>query len=179
MVAHPGHPQDLAHRLDRDRAAGDARRRARRSKRLTLELGGKNAQIVFPDADLDRAAQGIVLGAFLNQGQVCTAGSRVFVHRTIAAELQAPACVDLVHALGSAIRSTQDHDGNAHRAAHISNGAATMSRSAASEGATLASGGGPQGRRRFRRALFMQPTLFGDVDAGDGHRARGDLRAGR
>ena len=43
-------------------------------KRLTLELGGKNAQIVLPDADLDRAAQGIMLGAFLNQGQVCTAG---------------------------------------------------------------------------------------------------------
>ena len=38
-------------------------------KRLTLELGGKNAQIVLPDADLDRAAQGIMLGAFLNQAR--------------------------------------------------------------------------------------------------------------
>ncbi|MGH6710809.1 MAG: aldehyde dehydrogenase family protein, partial [Bradyrhizobium sp.] len=48
------------------------------TKQLTLELGGKNAQIVFEDADLDKAAQGIMLGAFMNQGQVCTAGSRIF-----------------------------------------------------------------------------------------------------
>src|SRR3546814_311626 len=58
-------------------------------KRVTLELGGKNAQVVFPDADLDRAAQGILLGAFLNQGQVCTAGSRIFAHKDIADELKA------------------------------------------------------------------------------------------
>ena len=58
-------------------------------KRVTLELGGKNAQIVFPDADLDRAAEGVLLGAFLNQGQVCTAGSRVFVHRAVARDLKA------------------------------------------------------------------------------------------
>ncbi|TAL76180.1 MAG: aldehyde dehydrogenase [Burkholderiaceae bacterium] len=57
-------------------------------KRVTLELGGKNAQIVFPDADLDRAAQGILLGAFLNQGQVCTSGSRIFVHRDVAQTLK-------------------------------------------------------------------------------------------
>lgn len=57
-------------------------------KRLTLELGGKNAQIVYPDADLDRAAENIMLGAFLNQGQVCTAGSRILAHRKIASALK-------------------------------------------------------------------------------------------
>lgn len=57
-------------------------------KRLTLELGGKNAQIVFDDADLERAAQGILLGAFMNQGQVCTAGTRIFAHRSIADALK-------------------------------------------------------------------------------------------
>ena len=58
------------------------------TKQFTLELGGKNAQIVFEDADLDRAAQGIMLGAFMNQGQVCTSGSRVFVHHSVAKQLQ-------------------------------------------------------------------------------------------
>ena len=61
------------------------------AKQLTLELGGKNAQIVFPDADLDRAAQGIMLGAFMNQGQVCTSGSRVFAHHEIAERAAAEA----------------------------------------------------------------------------------------
>lgn len=52
-------------------------------KKLTLELGGKSANIVFPDADLDVAAQGALTGIFMNQGQVCCAGSRLFVHRDV------------------------------------------------------------------------------------------------
>lgn len=51
--------------------------------KLTLELGGKSANIVFPDADLDAAAQGALNGIFMNQGQVCCAGSRLFVHRSV------------------------------------------------------------------------------------------------
>ncbi|MEY2959700.1 MAG: hypothetical protein RLZZ01_2268 [Actinomycetota bacterium] len=52
-------------------------------KRVTLELGGKSPNIVFPDADLERAIPGTALGIFGNQGEVCSAGSRVFVHRSI------------------------------------------------------------------------------------------------
>jgi aldehyde dehydrogenase (NAD+) len=48
-------------------------------KRVTLELGGKSANIVFSDADLDQAIEGVHMGLFLNQGQCCCAGSRVFV----------------------------------------------------------------------------------------------------
>ncbi|MFJ7258348.1 aldehyde dehydrogenase family protein [Streptomyces sp. NPDC098085] len=48
-----------------------------------LELGGKNPLIVFPDADLDAAARGIVEGGFFNQGEACTAASRVLVHRDV------------------------------------------------------------------------------------------------
>ena len=48
-------------------------------KRVTLELGGKSPNIVFADADLDQAVEGAHLGLFFNQGQCCTAGSRVFV----------------------------------------------------------------------------------------------------
>jgi acyl-CoA reductase-like NAD-dependent aldehyde dehydrogenase len=52
-------------------------------KRVTLELGGKSPNIVFPDADLERAIEGSALGVFGNQGEVCSAGSRVFVHRSV------------------------------------------------------------------------------------------------
>jgi acyl-CoA reductase-like NAD-dependent aldehyde dehydrogenase len=52
-------------------------------KRVTLELGGKSPNIVFADASLERAVEGTSLGIFGNQGEVCSAGSRVFVHRTI------------------------------------------------------------------------------------------------
>ena len=59
---------------------------ARHLKKLSLELGGKSANIVFPDADLTLAAQGALTGIFLNQGQVCCAGSRLFVQRDIAGD---------------------------------------------------------------------------------------------
>jgi aminomuconate-semialdehyde/2-hydroxymuconate-6-semialdehyde dehydrogenase len=52
-------------------------------KRLSLELGGKNASIVFADADLDRAAAECARAAFLNQGQICLCGSRILVERAI------------------------------------------------------------------------------------------------
>lgn len=52
-------------------------------KRITLELGGKSPNIVFPDADLRRASKGSMLGVFLNSGQVCTAGTRILVDKSI------------------------------------------------------------------------------------------------
>ncbi|MCW2494807.1 aldehyde dehydrogenase family protein, partial [Jatrophihabitans sp.] len=56
-------------------------------KRLSLELGGKAANIVFDDAPLDQAVEGIVNGIFFNQGQVCCAGSRLLVQESVADEL--------------------------------------------------------------------------------------------
>jgi acyl-CoA reductase-like NAD-dependent aldehyde dehydrogenase len=52
-------------------------------KRLTLELGGKAANIVFDDAPLDQAVEGIVTGIFFNQGHVCCAGSRLLVQESV------------------------------------------------------------------------------------------------
>ncbi|BEP11939.1 aldehyde dehydrogenase family protein [Acidothermaceae bacterium B102] len=60
-----------------------ARSLAGTKKRLTLELGGKGANIVFDDAPLDEAVEGIVTGVFFNQGQVCCAGSRLLVQESI------------------------------------------------------------------------------------------------
>src|SRR5687767_9206669 len=56
-------------------------------KRVTLELGGKAANIVFDDAALDQAVEGIVTGIFFNQGHVCCAGSRLLVQESIAEDL--------------------------------------------------------------------------------------------
>jgi aldehyde dehydrogenase (NAD+) len=56
-------------------------------KRLTLELGGKAANIVFADAPIDQAVEGIVNGIFFNQGHVCCAGSRLLVQESVVEEL--------------------------------------------------------------------------------------------
>lgn len=56
-------------------------------KRLTLELGGKSANIIFEDAAIDQAVEGIVNGIFFNQGHVCCAGSRLFVQESVADEV--------------------------------------------------------------------------------------------
>jgi aldehyde dehydrogenase (NAD+) len=53
------------------------------SKRLTLELGGKGAHVVFEDAPLDQAIEGVINGIFFNQGHVCCAGSRLFVEESV------------------------------------------------------------------------------------------------
>src|SRR5690554_736684 len=54
------------------------------SKKLTLELGGKAANIIFEDATIDQAVEGIINGIFFNQGHVCCAGSRLFVQESVA-----------------------------------------------------------------------------------------------
>lgn len=64
-----------------------ARAVAGTDKRLTLELGGKGANIVFDDAPVDQAVEGIVGGIFFNQGQVCCAGSRLLVQESVADEV--------------------------------------------------------------------------------------------
>ena len=60
-------------------------------KRLSLEMGGKNAMIVMDDADLDLALEGVLWGAFGTTGQRCTATSRLILHRKIHDRFLAPA----------------------------------------------------------------------------------------
>ncbi|GAB2798284.1 aldehyde dehydrogenase family protein [Streptomyces daliensis] len=64
-----------------------ARTAAGTRKKVTLELGGKGANIVFDDAPIDQAVEGIVNGIFFNQGQVCCAGSRLLVQESVQEEL--------------------------------------------------------------------------------------------
>ncbi|MGW6461378.1 aldehyde dehydrogenase family protein [Streptomyces sp. NPDC055078] len=64
-----------------------AREIAGTDKKVTLELGGKGANIVFDDAPIDQAVEGIVNGIFFNQGQVCCAGSRLLVQESVQDEV--------------------------------------------------------------------------------------------
>lgn len=57
------------------------------NKRVTLELGGKAANIIFEDAPLDQAVEGVINGIFFNQGHVCCAGSRLYVQESVAKEV--------------------------------------------------------------------------------------------
>jgi len=59
---------------------------AKNLKKVSLELGGKNPQVIFPDADLDAALEKVVFGAYFNQGECCNAGSRLLLHADIAEE---------------------------------------------------------------------------------------------
>ncbi|MFP3830808.1 aldehyde dehydrogenase family protein, partial [Pseudomonas sp. SIMBA_021] len=52
-------------------------------KKVTLELGGKSPNIIFPDADLDKAIEAAAVGFCRNSGQICSAGTRLFVHESL------------------------------------------------------------------------------------------------
>ena len=86
LVDHPGIDK-LAFTGSTEVGRQIQRRLAARGLPLTLELGGKGANIVFDDAPLDEAIEGIIDGIFFNQGHVCCAGSRLLVHEGMADEV--------------------------------------------------------------------------------------------
>ncbi|WP_433135627.1 aldehyde dehydrogenase family protein [Actinomadura nitritigenes] len=86
LVAHPGIDK-VAFTGSTDVGRQIARTLAGTPKKLTLELGGKAANIVYADAPIDQAVEGIVNGIFFNQGHVCCAGSRLLVQESVAEEV--------------------------------------------------------------------------------------------
>ncbi len=82
LVEHPG-VDKIAFTGSTEVGKKIARATAGTFKRLTLELGGKSPNIIFEDASLDQAIEGIVQGIYFNQGHVCCAGSRLFVQESI------------------------------------------------------------------------------------------------
>jgi aldehyde dehydrogenase (NAD+) len=94
MVEHPGVDKvaftgstEVGKRIARTLAAEVASGARPNPKRLTLELGGKSPHIIFEDASIDQAVEGIIGGIFFNQGEVCCAGSRLFVQESILQEV--------------------------------------------------------------------------------------------
>ncbi|MEO7000200.1 MAG: aldehyde dehydrogenase family protein, partial [Ktedonobacterales bacterium] len=134
-------------------------------KRVTLELGGKNAIIVLDDADLDLAVEGILWSAFGTAGQRCTACSRVIVQGGARAELERRliervAALRLGHGLdehtdvGPLINASQAERVHGYMAV------------ARSDGATIAIGGEPAREGPLAQGNFYQPTLLTEVKPG-------------
>ncbi|HWL97721.1 MAG TPA: aldehyde dehydrogenase family protein [Nocardioidaceae bacterium] len=128
---------------------------------LHLELGGKSPQVVFADADLDAAVPAMVAGITLNTGQICAAGSRVVVERSVhrevvsrIAEHMAKIRIGAWHEkvqMGPLISAKQ----HARVLGYLSLGR--------EEGAELVTGGGTPSGAEFDRGFFVEPTLFDEV----------------
>ncbi len=86
LVDHPG-VNKIAFTGSTEVGKRIARAVAGTGKRLTLELGGKSPNIIFADASIDQAIEGIISGIFFNQGHVCCAGSRLFVEESVLGEV--------------------------------------------------------------------------------------------
>ena len=106
LVAHPG-VDKIAFTGSTEVGKAIQRELAGTGKRLTLELGGKAANIVFDDAALDQAVEGIVNGIYFNQGHVCCAGSRLLVQESVAEPLRRQAEAPAWRRCASATRSTR------------------------------------------------------------------------
>ena len=127
-------------------------------KRVTLELGGKSPQIVLEDADLDAAIQGIAMGLFFNQGEVCAAGTRVLVHRSLYRKVvDALAKVADDQVLGDPLAADTTM-GALISQEHLERVLGYIERGKA-EGARLVAGGTRPGGDGF----FVRPTIFADV----------------
>jgi phenylacetaldehyde dehydrogenase len=131
-------------------------------KRLTLELGGKSANIVLEDADLDLALEGALRATFRNQGQVCTAGGRLVVHERIADVL-----VERLAERVSGIRLGVHDDGEAQMGPIVSarqrDHVLELYESAVAEGARAVVGGGAAKVESAPDGFFVEPSIFVDT----------------
>jgi aldehyde dehydrogenase (NAD+) len=128
-------------------------------KRVTLELGGKSANVIFADANLDAATRAAASGIFFNAGQVCSAGSRVLVQRAV--------YDDVVERIAERAKSIKLGDPSKRE---TNMGPLISSKQmktvldyvdiGKSEGASLVTGG----RRTGERGYFVEPTVFANVE---------------
>jgi betaine-aldehyde dehydrogenase len=129
-------------------------------KRVTLELGGKSPNVFFADADFESAIDGALFGIFFNQGEICSAGSRILVQRSIhgkflealvekAKRITLGPPLDRATKMGPLV-SKEQYD---RVLSYVELGK--------QEGRLACGGGRPPG---FARGHFVQPTIFHDVD---------------
>lgn len=127
-------------------------------KKVSLELGGKNALVVLPDADLELAVAAASYGAFLHQGQICMASGRILVHRDIAAAFTAKLVEHAAHLPVGDPMSGQVALGpliNAKQTARVHD----LVQKSVAAGAKLLTGGVPDG-------LFYPATVLAEVKPG-------------
>jgi betaine-aldehyde dehydrogenase len=129
-------------------------------KRITLELGGKSPNIFFADADFEAAIDGALFGVFINQGEVCSAGSRILVQKPIYKKF-----VDAMVEKSKKIKLGAPLDRDTKMGPVISKEQYDRVRSYQEIGkkeAKLAVGGGRA--EKFAKGFYIEPTIFYDMD---------------
>ena len=128
-------------------------------KRISLELGGKSPNIVFADSDIDSAVDGAMTGIFFNQGEVCCAGSRLFIEKSIHEEF-----VDKLSNKAANMRVGNPEDTGTQMGAQVSkeqfDKILGYIDTGKQEGAKLVTGG----ERCGEKGYFIRPTIFDAVD---------------
>src|SRR6195256_352502 len=160
IVEHPGIDK-IAFTGDTSTGKGIMRGAADTLKKITLELGGKSANIVFPDADLDAALRGATTGIFYGKGEVCAAGSRLLVDKSIKNEF-----IDKVAARAKKMAPGDPMDPKTRLGAisskkQLENDLRYIEL-AKKEGAQLVAGGA-RADIGTGKGYFLQPTVFDGV----------------
>jgi betaine-aldehyde dehydrogenase len=129
-------------------------------KRVTLELGGKSPNIFFADADFEAAIDGALFGVFINQGEVCSAGSRILVERTIY-----PRFVEAMTAKAKSIRLGPPRERETKMGPLVSQEqherVLAYMETGKKEAKVAIGGGRPAG---LTRGYYVEPTIFYNVD---------------
>lgn len=130
-------------------------------KEVTMELGGKSPLIIFPSANLDRAADIAMMANFYSSGQVCTNGTRVFIHSSLKAEFERKLLerVKNIH-LGQPL----DEKTNFGPVVSLSHMESVLSyiKSGVEEGAKLLCGGHRETQNDYAKGAYVQATIFTD-----------------
>jgi len=127
-------------------------------KNVTLELGGKSPNIIFPDVDVDLAVEMSHFALYFNQGQCCCAGSRTFIHEKIYDEFVAKSVARAKRrVVGDPLDPTTEQGAQIDQVQFDK--ILSLIESGKKEGAKLECGGGRHGDKGF----FIQPTVFSDV----------------
>ena len=132
-------------------------------KKLSLELGGKNASIVFNDCNLENTVKGVVRSGFLNQGQVCLCGSRILVQEKIYDEFVKKFVSEVQN-----MKIGDPSDENTKLGALISpehlSKVEEYIKIAKDEGGTVLTGGYPNLPKEFKNGNWISPTVIADLD---------------
>jgi len=161
MVAHP-HVDAIAFTGSAEVGKAIMRGAADTLKKISLELGGKSPNIFFADADFEPAVEGALFGVFLNQGEMCSAGSRILVQRSIYDRF-----LEAMVAKARTIPVGPPLDRATKMGPLVSREQFDRVRSYQEIGkreAKLALGGGRLSGGEFDRGYFVEPTIFADVD---------------
>jgi len=132
--------------------------------KVSLELGGKAPNIVFADADIEQAVNGAMMGIFFNQGQVCCAGSRLFLAEGVKDQF-----LEKFKEKAEKIKVGDPLDKTTMMGPQVSCDQLDRIKSyvgfARDEGATVLTGGeSPQLEGGFKNGYFFQPTIFSEVN---------------